>query len=284
MKFNNLSFPHPVLGIDDSVAGICGFAQEPLISVLADSYKIEIDCHLSNNDLETLVEEAKAEFICEATCTYTVFRNSYRSSGSKIVFEIPKKSVKGKVEFICLLVLKEELSEYSNQDANEDYDGFKFDLDEGDILAVVGEFGFDADIKYEKLKAVSSFMEIVENPKSEYTKIELEKPKIEIQLPTIDYNIYKSASIAKESKYTAIFHSSIVLNALLVALYNFDEYDECLWAKALKYRFKNEDQFENLTMDEKENIPEIAQRLLGNPFNRLLNALQKINNTQENEE
>ena len=284
MKFNNLSFPHPVLGIGDAVDGISDFLNDPSISVSADSYKIEVECNLVNTDLEALVGESKAEFLCEATCTNTIFRNSYKSSSSRIEFEIPKKSVRGKVEFICLLVLKQELSEYTNQDANSDYDGFKFDLDEGDILAVVGEFTFDADIKYEKLKAVSSFMEVVENTESEYTNIDLKKPKIEIQLPTIDYDIYKSSAIAQESKYAAIFHSSVVLNALLIALYSLEEYDDYSWAKALKYRLDSEDQFKELTVDEKENIPEIAQRLLGNPFSRLLNALQIINNTQENEE
>lgn len=284
MKFNNLSFPHPVLGIGDAVDGISDFLNDPVISVSADSYKIEIECNLVNLDLEALIEESTAEFLCEVTCTNTIFRNSFKSTSSKIEFEIPKKSVRGKVEFICLLVLKRKLSGYSNRDANKDYGDLKFDLDEGDILAVIGEFTFDADIKYEKLKAVSSFMEVVENPELEYTNIDLKKAKIEIQLPTNDYDIYKSSTIAQEFKYAAIFHSSMVLNALLVALYSLDGYDDYLWAKALKYRLESEDQFKELTVDEKENIPEIAQRLLGNPFSRLLNALQIINNTQESEE
>lgn len=284
MNFNNLSFPHPVLGIGDAIEGICDFLKAPSITVSPDSYKIEIECNLVNQDLEALVEESKAEFLCEATCTNTIFRNSYKSSSTKIEFEIPKKSVRGKVEFTCFLVLKQELSEYFNQDANNDYDGFTFDLEQGDILAVVGEFSFNADIKYEKLKAVSSFMEVVENPKLEYTNIDLKKAKIEIQLPTSDYDIYKSSAIAQEPNYAAIFHSSMVLNALLIALYHLDEYDDYLWAKALKYRLESEDQFKKFTVDEKEDIPEIAQRLLGNPFGRLLNSLQIINNTQENED
>src|SRR5690606_5208836 len=103
---------------------------------------------LVNNDLKKLLQESKAEFLCEATCTNTVYRENIVSDNSKIEFEIPKKQVKGKVEFICLLVAKESLFGYSNANAHSDYSGFTFDLDKGDILAFFGEFTFDADIKY----------------------------------------------------------------------------------------------------------------------------------------
>jgi len=39
---------------------------------------------------------------------------------------------------------------------------------------------------------------------------------------------------------------------------------------------QNEQQFKTLSIEDKENIPEIAQRLLGNPFERLINCLNGI--------
>ena len=139
-----------------------------------------------------------------------------------------------------------------------------------------GEFSFNADIKYEKLKAVSSFMEIVENTDLTYTNIDLKKQKIQIELPSVSYKLYRSGRISQEPKFAPVFHSSIVLNALLMALYDFENHKEYLWAKAIEYRLENEKQFLNLSIEEKENIPEIAQRLLGNPFNRLLEGLNVI--------
>ncbi|MBE8721188.1 hypothetical protein [Sphingobacterium pedocola] len=284
MKFNDVTFPHPVLGIADAIGGITGFLNNPQITVSDDRYKIVIECSLTNNDLIKLLQEGKAEFLCEATCSNTVYRENTLSDNARIEFEIPKKQVKGKVEFICLLVAQQSLPNYSNADAHRDYSGFTFDLDKGDILAFFGEFTFDADIKYEKLKAVSSFMEVVEREDIEYTNIDLKKSKIEVQLPTNEYNIYRSDVIAQEIKFASIFHSSLVLNALLTALYNFEEHEDYLWAKALKYRLANEDQFQNLNIKEKENIPEIAQRLLGNPFGRLLSGLNVIVESTESEE
>src|SRR5690606_38190458 len=112
-----------------------------------DSYMVSIDCKLANDDLKKLLQEGKAEFLCEMTCSNTVYRKNILSENSVIEFEIGKKQVKGKVEFLCLLVVKESLFDYSNANAHSDYDGFTFDLDKGDILAYFGEFTFDADIK-----------------------------------------------------------------------------------------------------------------------------------------
>lgn len=284
MKFNDVTFPHPVLGLGDSISGSIELVS-PEINSLQDVYGIKINLKHDNADIKKLLEEHKAEYLCEVTCTNTLYREIFLSSKRKIEFEILKKQVKGRVEFICLLITKEKIPGYSNIEAHPDYNGYFFDLDEGDILAYFGEFSFNADIKYEKLKAVSSFMEIVENEDLTYPYTDLKKNKIEIQLPSETYNIYRSDIISQEEKFVPIFHSSIVLNALLTALYNFDEHKEYLWAKVIDYRLKNETQLKDINFDEKENIPDIAQKLLGNPFKRLLNGLNVIvESSSSNEE
>jgi len=274
MNINNITFPHPILGIGDSINS--KIELQPEINSNADSYEIKVHISHDNNDLRNLIDLGKAEYLCEVSCTNTVFRRIFTGKNKTIILEIPKKEVKSRVEFTCLLVATEDIENYSNVNAHPDYSGYSFDIDRGDILAYFGEFSFNADIQYEKLKAVSSFMEIVENESEKFTIIDLKKNKIEIQLPTESYNLYRNDSISQEEKFAPIFHSSIVLNALIIALYNFEENKDYLWAQAIEYRLKNEHQFETLPIRDKENIPEIAQRLLGNPFERLINGLNKI--------
>ena len=282
MKFNDITFPHPVLGLGDAIFGNITLGN-PEINSLQDVYLVKINCKHDNADLINLLNEDKAVFLYEVTCTNTLYRKLFLSNNSKMEFEIPKKQVKGRVEFTCLLVAKKPIPEYSNKESHSDYDGYTFDLDKGDVLAYFGEFSFNADIRYEKLKAVSSFMEIVENEDLKYTNVDLKKNKIEIQLPSETYDIYRSDFILQEVKFVPVFHSSIVLNALLTALYNFDEHKEYLWAKVIDYRLKQEKQFELLDIAEKENIPEIAQKLLGNPFKRLLEGLNVIIESESDE-
>lgn len=282
MNFNDVSFPHPVLGLGDAIKSKSGFNPEPEIVSGATAYSVTVNCEHDNADLKTLVQNGQAEFFCEATCSNTLYREIFKSNSGQIQFEIPKKAVKGKVFFTCALVAKSPIVNYQNSKAHPDYSGYNFEIETGDILAVFGKFSFNADINYEKLKAVSSFMEVVENTdeKAEFTNVNLNKNKIEVQLPSDQYKLFAADSISKEPKFAPVFHSSVVFNALLYALYNFDSYKEMLWAKVIDYRLKNEKkQFENLSLDEKEHIPEIAQRLLGNPFKRLINEIQLITET-----
>jgi len=278
MKFNDVSFPHPVLGVGDAINSNISFSPEPQIISDENNYTIVVNCEHDNKDLAELVNSGQSEYFCEATCSNTLYRKMIKSSSNRIEFEIPKKHVKGRIDFICAISAKSPITNYQNSNSHSDYDGYHFEIETGDILAFFGKFSFDADIQYEKLKAVSSFMEVVENkdPKAEYTNVDLSKNKIEIQLPSDDYKIFANESISKEQKFAPVFHSSIVLNALIIALFNLEEYKELLWAKVVGYRLKNEKQFESMSINEKEDIPEIAQRLLGNPFRRVIAELQVI--------
>lgn len=278
MKFNDVSFPHPVLGIGDAIIGKIGFNPEPEILSEENVYSVTVNCEHDNVDLVDLLSKDHVEFFCEATCSNTLYRNNFRSSNNQFKFDIPKKYVKGKVSFTCLLVAKSPITNYTNSESNPDYNGYSFEIEIGDVLAFFGKFDFDADIKYEKLKAVSTFMEVVENkdPNEIFTNYDLNKNKIEVQLPSEDYKTFANESISKESKFVPIFHSSIVMNALMAALYSFESHKDTLWAKVIDYRLKNEKQFESMSINENEDIPEIAQRLLGNPFRRLISELQVI--------
>ena len=67
MKFNDVSFPHPVLGVGDAINSNVGFNPEPQIISGINSYSFTINCEHNNNDLTDLVNNMQAEFFCEAT-------------------------------------------------------------------------------------------------------------------------------------------------------------------------------------------------------------------------
>ena len=286
MNFNNTSFPHPILSVcNDDVKSKVALNPVPAITASVDAYSVIVNCEHDNADLSALVNSGQAEFFCEANCSNTLYREIVTGNSNEIKLEIPKKKVKGKVSFTCALVAKSPITNYQNSKSHSDYNGYNFDIETGDVLAFFGEFTFNADINYEKLKAVSSFMEVVKNEDLKFTNVDLNKPKIQVQLPKEDYELYANDSISKEQKFAPIFHSSIVLNALLIALYNFETHKgKTTWTNAIEYRL-NEKEFESISIKDKENIPEIAQRLLGNPFHRLISELQVIaESPNQNEE
>src|SRR5690554_6922881 len=157
MNFNNISFPHPVLGVANEVSSEIKMIDTEDVSINPNNHNYEVKVKYTFDDevLKQMVEDGKAEFICEATCSNTLYREIIRSEKPKIAFEIPRKQVKGRVEFVCLLVAKENIESYSNANFHSDYNGFSFEIEQGEVLAYFGDFSFNADIKYEKLKAVS---------------------------------------------------------------------------------------------------------------------------------
>jgi hypothetical protein len=280
MKFNNISFPHPVLGIADTIFGNVDFSDEVLSE--KGNYKIKFELNHSNDDINQLVQEGKAEYFCEVTCSNTLYREIFTSSDNNIAFELPKKHVKGKVEFTCLLISKTVIPKYVNADAHSDYDGFDFDIEKGDVLAVFGKSSFNADIRYERLKAVSQILVVKPIKDFDVVNVNLEEPKITVEIPEEDYENFAS-NYSDDEKYIPLFHSSIVLNALIIALYNIKKYSDKFWAEAIMYRIENEKEtFQNLSISETENVPEIAQRLLGNPFSRLFIGLDNLEGQFEN--
>ena len=176
----------------------------------------------------------------------------------------------------CTKIIKN----YTNRHFHPDYQGFTFDLEPGDLLALV-KMHYDADIKYDKLQSAGSFMTIVPGHDEEDTVYYLHNSKIEIHLPRALYDDYR-VSFNGPGKHASIFHSSIVFNALVYALLNYDdeEYGNTLWARTLKYRIELEPRLrayaDILENKDPMKIIKFAQALLDNPYKKLFESMHDI--------
>jgi len=119
MKFNNISLPHPVLGVANSINSRVGYKKIEHSSD-NDRYFFDFEMEQNNADLTTLLDEGKAEYYCELICTNTLLRNAYTSSTNRMQFELQRKQVKGKVKLTFLLVSKCAITDYDNADKSTD--------------------------------------------------------------------------------------------------------------------------------------------------------------------
>lgn len=279
MKIKNVKLPYPVLGMGDDVMPL------PTLNVVKSADKLkycfDITFDMQNKDIGKLVADDKAQYVCEVDCVGTYFRKSYYSLEPHIVVELKRNQVMGEITFFCSIVAKEAILNYSNSQAHPDYTGYSIDLNSGDILAFLGEFTYDAEIKYDKLRNVSTFMEIAESPNKDdnETTYFLTGDKILIQLPSNLFKCYKER--VRGPKFSSIIHASLVYNALLYALYNIDEYSEKLWARTLRYRMEDDPRLKKYNIEDPEDAPHIANELLGNPYQRLFDNLVSISNIGE---
>lgn len=272
MKLNNVSFPYPVLGIRDDVFPLLEENCVQLeISSDIDSYKIDITLTQNNKTIKDLISRGVAEYTCEIDCQKAFLRESVASKTPTFSFSIPRRKVNGRVYLNGFVTVKESIPEYSNPDFNEDYEGFTFDLEPGDILVGFPQSYFDADIKYDKLQAAGSFMVIREDVTIEETRFDIAGDKIEIVLPSEMYSMFKGGIGDRNME---IIHSSMVFNALCFALYNIQENSETLWARCINTRIDTEPELAKYKDLDKLNIPSLAQALLGDPYKRLFEYLK----------
>lgn len=278
MKINNLSFPYPVLGIGDDVEPRPSICRAD-VSKTARTFKFDVELDMQNKDISMYIAKGHATYACEVECSSTLFRKCYFSNDPKFHLELNRTAVAGRVSFQVSVVVIKSIKNYYNSNFHQDYFGLYFDLEPGDLLAFIGQFSYDADIKYDKLRSVGSFMQITEGKAEDMPKFDLGGDKINIKLPTAMYHQYKE-SILGNKQFATIIHSSLVFNALVTALLYINENSETLWARTLKYRIDNSRELEPFrsTLDDQdaEEVMKLAQVLLMNPYKRLFESLSRI--------
>lgn len=279
MKNKDVCFPYPVLGIGDDVGPKPSISAQ--ITEEGDYFVVRISLKMLNEDIMRLIREQSALFSCEIDCPATFYRRIERSTEPSFEIKICRTDVARRVNFDCTVTVTKSIEGYSNSQFHEDYKGFSFNLEPGDLLAFLGKLHYDADIKYDKLQTAGSFMTIIPGHDEKNTIYYLNNPKIEIQLPPDLYQDYKM-SFNGPGKHVDIFHSSMVLNALVYALLNYDkdEHGEKLWARTLSYRIELEPSLRQYAdvMENKDplKVLELAQALLANPYKRLLDTMHDI--------
>lgn len=271
MNLNNISLPYPVLGISDDVIPLL---PDDSVSVNftkdVKNYIFVIDLKFKNKDIERYLQLEKAEYACEYECARTMLRRCQKSSDSHFEIKINRKEINSRLNFSCYICVKKQIENYCNTGFNLDYENATFDMSSGDILVAFPQFHYDADIKYDKLQAVGSFMQIRESSLHPDVFFDISHDKIEILMPKVLYRLYCNPLVKGSSE---IIHSSLVLNALTFALLNIRDHEHTTWAKTIYYRFQNEDGFSIEELEEVSNIPSLAQRLLKDPYSRLFNHI-----------
>lgn len=285
MNYKNISLPYPVLGIYDDVYPLleddCVQMDTPVKT--ASEYHFGISLKQRNKDITSLIAAGMAEYACEVTCKDTFLRRCWHSSTPRFDITIGRKEVSGHIDFQCFIAVKVDIPDYTNSDFNEDYYGFSFDLVEGDLLAVFPSAWWNTDIKYDKLYAAGSFMQIVEAADGiEKTWFNLSEDRILIEMPHDLFVQYQRIG----NSFPEVIHSSLVHNALVYALSNLGEYQDKgkLWADSLMARLQDDPELQQYDLSDMSQVYKVADTLLRDPYKRLLDSLEKIADSKNDEE
>lgn len=282
---SNKAYPYPVLGNGDDIIPLPEIISSA-ITQEGESYRIVFLVSLENPDIEDLVNNGLAFCSCEVSCSRTMMRRVFKETKiSKSIrdeighnlhlfnFEVRNTDVAERIRINITIAATNKIPGYVNRYAHPDYAGATFDIEAGDVLALLGSFDYNVDLKYEQLKAVQSIVEIDKDEHSDYVHYDHLSQKLRILLPTTLYEDYR-CNVAHQTNWAPVLHSSILLSALTHALRHFYDYSDSdedlpLWWRAIDYRLRTEKDLPDLDRDDPDSADHVAQALLANPFKRL---------------
>lgn len=219
MKLNdNVMFPYPVKGIADNIISP---PTEFTISDESNATEFVFNINvvsLNDEDIQSLIQIDKAVYVCEISCPYTRLLRLVRNKYGQFSIRLPRRRVGKRIHFTVAVLAKGLIQNYINRNFHPDFkdQGFIFSLNPGEVLAKICTFHVDADITYERLKAVESIL-VVRQQQPSYSLVDVncEGDKIEVLLPQSLYSQFRDG-LAYDRRFSSVFHASFVLQALLL--------------------------------------------------------------------
>lgn len=275
-------YPYPVLTYysDDYV----GSTFDAVIDPSKDGYNVKISflAETNNTELNEYIAAGKAHYVYHLECAQTGFRTVVKTCKSEAVHIIADKHLNGRFQICPFIAAAEDIPNYVNASFNEDYRGFKFNIEAGCVMAVGKQVNIDIEKDQNDLANRPSVFSIIKNADETALDmvVDMDQKKIVIKLPENDYYNYKS--VKDEPAVQPILNSLVVVPALIYVLEELSrreanerfEYGNYGWYKAIKRALKTKfnceiesEQFSSL------NMLEIAQKLINVPLSDALQAL-----------
>lgn len=302
MRIKDVSFPYPVLGINDDIMPTLEETgcSEPDIKIFeeGDSFRISVVLKLENDDILNYIKKGFAEFSVEMSCPSTMFRGCFTSPSPEFNFKVEKCLLNGNLEFETFVIVKKDINDYRNEGLNSDYDGHIINLHKGDLLVAYEKSSIPLNLDLRNIRNMKSFMKVLKNDREDERSVtyDLDGPKILIYLPEdmmIEYN-KKSSDPSENNKRKKILKASIYVQALIFALIHYHEYKDSghMWVNALAYRMKEDDlkdfcadilndEFIGYDMQNMEDLFKLAHMMLNQPYMDMLKQIGADGNNVE---
>ena len=278
MKINsNTSYPYPIWGWKDDYKSTIN-DEDILITEISDkdNFVYELELRAQNEDIEKLIEQGKAIYACVGICQTTFHHYYFTSENAKFTIAIPRKEVNNKIELKWMVLTKEAIPDYQSSLLNDDYQGVAtFPL--GAMIGYITSFEINASI-CDELRSLDEIFVVVKNIESNDIRYSFDERKIKVKLPESQLEIFNNYG----GKYPAIMHSTIVYQALVLAITKLKDEDDLKdWVYILKQYIDVMDSENIPSTDEAgdegytlEQAMEIANYILQDPVIRMFGDIK----------
>jgi len=213
-----LSYPHPVLGNGDDVAASVDEIQPGVECIIYDeSIALTINgLEAHHEQIDELIKSGDATWLIRINCPRTYYRESFTTREQAFSQTFDGPDLEGKVYIEISLVAVKRIEGYAPAGMHSDYDGANFDINSGELIAIVPTYSFLAEKDFDALKApVASLIRIEEGEEDIGPfKCTYETQLIIVTLPKAGWDEYA----AIRDRVPSVLHTSIVLPVLVEAL------------------------------------------------------------------
>lgn len=209
MHIGNRSFPYPVLNRDISLSD---YVSESIFKVEFDTGEdgapfvqngevIFKNLHytLTDESLSTLIENGKVKgtFIIESSSS--VYRSKFDISSIPNDLRVSLRSISGKVIVSCYLYASDNINGFNSKGFIPAYNGYSFDIDKYDILAVDDGYSIRIDVDPSDDDKIASIFTVVQKMDNTTIMSYTDTGKgITITVPSIYFNEYENIKTKKE--------------------------------------------------------------------------------------
>lgn len=282
-------YPYPLL---ESCFGQCDYVDSKfniLVEQKCNKSTIELIFTpvLDNLEMIDLINKGDADYVVHIECQLTSFRKLYRIKGNTLKIVLNANDIEGSFSICTFIVANNNISNYFNSKFNEDYKGFTFNIEKGNILAIGDSYDLQVNKDRDNLGNMQSIfgLIVIDDEKEKDIKIDVTGEKIVIALPQEEYKVFKA--LVKTKANQAVLHSMILIPALMEAFDqlkkkiisgDFELYTSKKWFRSISKAFE----LICVSFDEEYivgmNSFEDAQKLIKNTINRgILGLVQIVN-------
>lgn len=286
----NKNYPHPVLNAqtDDFIEEKSNFDIQVVKKIKDGNIHLNFAAELTEPNLEKLIAQNRIAFAVSISCPTTKYTEVFEFYELNHPVVINFNKVRDKINLNTYIVAKDDIDDYTSPLFNEDYDGAKFKIFTGDILAEGSQYDLELSKQIDPLTKIASIFQITVKDDEDGVAYDYDydTKKINIILNKSNFNIYRELKeVQSQYNYLPPLMSSLVITPVLIdiladtllELKNCDDDSERLeciagheknqWFKVLNLKMKNL----GYNLEEgfiSDKPPLIVQKLLGEPLSK----------------
>lgn len=284
MNITDRLYTYPVLSMDHDDYATSSFE---VVSAHAmsgvNTLKLKFDIKMNCEAIQRMIDDGEAEYLIHIECSTTAYRTAIKSKTNHIEIDIPISRINGIIEMVAFAVTVKDIKGYASDDWIDDYDGMRFDLKKGSVLAYQNLSDLSIRKDYEEFSDTASIFMIYKRITNEEKPIEvdMESNKIKVGLCTDDYNLY--IRFRSRPELLTVLNSIIILPALVYVFEELkleggiEQYRNRRWYEALEksYEIRGIDLANEILDEDKKSII-LAQEAMEFPVSHALSQIASI--------